>query len=64
MKDPESHPGELTARERLAVSRQLLLDNAREPLWAGLARWGMRQCAKKLEPKRQSNQAAGDRILS
>jgi hypothetical protein len=52
---------EMTAKQRLAVSRQLLSTSANEPLWASLARLYIRRGLKKLEAKSQSNQAANGR---
>lgn len=41
---------ELTAKQRLAVSRQSLLVVYEEPMWAGLLRWCIRRCTLYLEP--------------
>jgi len=64
----------LTAKQRLAVSRQALVLKLDEPLWAGMLRgWIRRRVAKlelsKAEPKQalvtsQSDQAAIGRTLS
>lgn len=55
---------EMTAKQRLAVSRQLLTTTVNEPLWASLARLYIRRGLKKLEAKKQSGQAATGRIPS
>ena len=64
----------LTAKQRLAVSRQTLVLKLDEPLWAGLLRgWIRRRVAKlelsKADPKQasvtsQSDREAGGRTLS
>lgn len=54
---------ELTAKQRLAVSRQSLAIVASEPLWASLARWCIRRCVLQYV-KAQPNRAAGGRTLS
>ncbi|WP_310615359.1 hypothetical protein [Limnohabitans sp.] len=53
--------GEMTAKQRLAVSRQLLSNSINEPLWASLARLYIRRGLKKLEAKSQSDRAANGR---
>ena len=55
---------EMTAKQRLAVSRQLLSTSVNEPLWASLARWYIRRGLKALEVKKQSDRAASGRIPS
>jgi hypothetical protein len=55
---------EMTAKQRLAVSRQLLTTTVNEPLWASLARLYIRRGLKKLEAKKQSGRAANGRIPS
>jgi hypothetical protein len=55
---------EMTAKQRLAVSRQLLATTVNEPLWASLARLYIRRGLKKLEAKKQSGRAANGRIPS
>lgn len=41
----------LTAKQRLAVSRQSLVVTVNEPLWASLARWCIRRCVVQLEQR-------------
>jgi hypothetical protein len=53
--------GEMTAKQRLAVSRQLLSTSLNEPVWASLARLYIRRGLKQLEAKSQSNREAGGR---
>ena len=55
---------EMTAKQRLAVSRQLLTATVNEPLWASLARLYIRRGLKKLEAKSQSDRAANGHTLS
>ena len=55
---------ESTAKQRLAVSRQLLYTSAKKPLWAVLARLYIRRGLKKLEAKPQPDQEANGRIPS
>jgi hypothetical protein len=52
---------EMTVKQRLAVSRQLLSTSVNEPLWASLARRYIRRGLKKLEAKSQSDQEANGR---
>ncbi len=52
---------EMTAKQRLAVSRQLLLISVNEPLWATLARLYIRRGLKQLEAKSQSDREANGR---
>lgn len=52
---------EMSAKQRLAVSRQLLSTSVNEPLWASLIRLYIRRGLKKLDAKSQSNREAGDR---
>ena len=64
----------LTAKQRLAVSRQALVLTLDEPLWAGMLRGVIRRRVAKLElskaeakqasVKSQSDQEAGGRTLS
>jgi hypothetical protein len=56
--------GEMTAKQRLAVSRQLLATSVKEPLWASLARLYIRRGLKALEAKRQSDRAVSGRTPS
>jgi hypothetical protein len=53
--------GEMTAKQRLAVSRQLLSSSVNEPVWASLARLYIRRGLKKLDAKSQSNREADGR---
>ena len=53
--------GEMTAKQRLAVSRQLLSSSVNEPVWASLARLYIRRGLKKLDAKSQSNWEADGR---
>jgi hypothetical protein len=55
---------EMTAKQRLAVSRQLLSTSAKEPLWASVARLYIRRGLKALEAKKQSDQEASGRTPS
>jgi hypothetical protein len=55
---------EMTAKQRLAVSRQLLSTSINEPLWAALARLYIRRGLKKLEAKSQPDQEANGRTPS
>jgi len=64
MNQEASHMSELTAKQRLAVSRQLLSTSVKEPVWASLARLYIRRGLKALEAKKQSDQAASGRIPS
>jgi hypothetical protein len=59
-----SAPQTLTAKQRLAVSRQLLCATASEPLWASLIRLYIRRSLKKLEAKKQPNPEASGRTPS
>lgn len=43
---PREPLGELTAKQRLVLSRQALFQAAAEPLWAGLLRAGIRRYLK------------------
>lgn len=52
MKKIASSNTELTAKQRLAVSRQNLLAASNTPLWGGLALWCLKRCLVNL----QSNQ--------
>jgi hypothetical protein len=52
---------EMTAKQRLAVSRQLLLISVNEPLWVSLARLYIRRGLKQLEAKSQSDREANGR---
>lgn len=52
---------EMTAKQRLAVSRQLLSTSVNEPLWASLARLYIRRGLKKLDAKSQSSREADGR---
>ena len=52
---------EMSAKQRLAVSRQLLSTSVNEPLWASLIRLYIRRGLKELDTKSQSNRGAGDR---
>jgi hypothetical protein len=64
MTQPDPLMPEMTAKQRLAVSRQLLMTSAQEPLWASLARLYIRRGLKALEAKKQSDQAASGRTPS
>lgn len=55
---------QMTAKQRLAVSRQLLYASAKEPLWASVARLYIRRALKALEAKKQSDQEANGRTPS
>ncbi len=55
---------EMTAKQRLAVSRQLLCTSVKEPLWAALVRQFIRRELKKLEAKSQPDQEAIGRTPS
>lgn len=57
-------PQALTAKQRLAVSRQLLCTTAREPLWASLVRLYIRRSLEKIETKKQSDREASGRTPS
>jgi hypothetical protein len=52
---------EMTAKQRLAVSRQSLSTSAKEPLWASVARLYIR---RGLKTKKQSDQEASGRTPS
>jgi hypothetical protein len=52
---------EMTVKQRLAVSRQLLSTSVNEPLWACLVRLYIRRSLKKLEAKSQSDREANGR---
>jgi hypothetical protein len=52
---------EMTAKQRLAVSRQLLSTSVNEPVWASLARLYIRRGLEKLDAKSQLNREAGGR---
>ena len=58
MTQPDPLTPEMTAKPRLAVTRQLLATSVKEPLWASLARLYIRRGLKALEAKKQSDQAA------
>jgi hypothetical protein len=64
MTPPDPLTPEMTAKQRLAVSRQLLATSVKEPLWASLARLYIRRGLKALEAKKQSDQAAIGRTPS
>jgi hypothetical protein len=55
---------DMTAKQRLAVSRQLLSTSVKEPLWVSLARLYIRRGLKALEAKKQSDQGANGRTPS
>ena len=57
-------PQTLTAKQRLAVSRQLLCTTAGEPLWASLIRLYIRRSLEKIETKKQSDREASGRTPS
>ena len=59
-----SPTSEMTAKQRLAVSRQLLATSVKEPLWVSLARFYIRRGLKALEAKKQSSQVASGRTPS
>ena len=64
MKHEDPLMSEMTAKQRLAVSRQLLSTSVKEPLWASLARLYIRRALKALEAKKQSDLAANGRTPS
>jgi len=64
MKHQELPMSEMTAKQRLAVSRQLLSASVKEPLWASIARLYIRRALKALEAKKQSDLAASGRTPS
>jgi hypothetical protein len=64
MNKEASSMSEMTAKQRLALSRQLLSTSVNEPLWASLARLYIRRGLKALEVKKQSDRAASGRIPS
>jgi hypothetical protein len=64
MNNELSQAAEMTAKQRLAVSRELLSKAVKEPLWASVARLYIRRGLKKLEVKKQLDQAATGRTLS
>jgi hypothetical protein len=55
---------EMTAKQRLAVSRQLLSTSVNEPLWASLARLYIRRGLKAIEAKKRSDREADGRTPS
>ena len=55
---------EMTAKQRLAVTRELLATSVKEPLWASLARLYIRRGLKALEAKKQSDRAVSGRTPS
>jgi hypothetical protein len=64
MTQPDPLTTEMTAKQRLAVTRQLLATSVKEPLWASVARLYIRRGLKALEAKKQSDQAASGRTSS
>lgn len=64
MNQDASQTFELTAKQRLAVSRQLLANSVKEPLWAALARQYIRRRLTKLEAKSQPDQVTSGRTPS
>jgi len=64
MTQPDPLTPEMTAKQRLAVSRQLLATSVKEPLWASLARLYIRRGLKALEAKKQSDRAISGRTPS
>jgi hypothetical protein len=55
MTQPDPLTTEMTAKQRLAVTRQLLATSVKEPLWASLARLYIRRGLKALEAKNLSD---------
>jgi len=64
MTQPDPLTPEMTAKQRLAVSRQLLATSVKEPLWVSLARLYIRRGLKALEAKKQSDRAISGRTPS
>jgi hypothetical protein len=64
MKHKDPLMSEMTAKQRLAVSRQLLFTSVKEPLWASLVRLYIRRALKALEAKKQSDLATSGRTPS
>lgn len=52
MTSPRQPMDELTAKQRLALSRQALALAVHEPVWADLLRVVMRRCLKRQDLKR------------
>jgi hypothetical protein len=48
MKNVQPQQVELTAKHRLAISRQSIAAEANAPLWAALVRWYIRRAVQKL----------------
>jgi hypothetical protein len=64
MKQAPVPSSELTAKQRLAVSRQALANTFVEPLWASLARWCIRRSVDRMKVKAQSDRVTTGRTLS
>ena len=64
MTQPDPLTPEMTAKQRLAMYRQLLATSVKEPLWVSLARLYIRRGLKALEAKKQSDRAISGRTPS